>query len=115
MLSASKSASQAASGDWIGLLLSSSVYHHVRERAGRTAISDEYMQGLLKLLEKHHWQVMEAVMCSELLIPKLRIRGFLAGAQKLLNVDGYPILSVERDSQTIRLNVADLKKQFEIQ
>ncbi|WP_447763841.1 BREX-2 system phosphatase PglZ [Pseudomonas reinekei] len=115
VLSANKSTSQAANGDWIGLLLSSSVYCHVRERAGRTAISDEHMQGLLKLLEKHHWQVMEAVMCSELLIPKLRIRGFLAGAQKLLNVDGYPILSVERDSQTIRLNVADLKKQFEIQ
>lgn len=112
---ASKSVSQAASSDWVEGLLCSPVYRQVRDRAGRTAISDEHMQGLLKLLEKHRWQVMEAVMCSELLIPKLRIRGFLAGAQKLLNVDGYPILSVERDSQTIRLNMADLKKQFEIQ
>ncbi|MNY44361.1 hypothetical protein D3C86_1793860 [compost metagenome] len=91
------------------------MYRQVRERAGRTAISDEHLQEVLKLLEKHRWQVMEAVMCSELMIPKLRIRGFLAGVQKLLNVDGYPILSVERESQTIRLNVTDLKKQFEIQ
>lgn len=113
--STKKSVSQAASSDWISLLLSSPVYRQVRERAGRTAISDEHLQEVLKLLEKHRWQVMEAVMCSELMIPKLRIRGFLAGVQKLLNVDGYPILSVERESQTIRLNVTDLKKQFEIQ
>lgn len=113
--SVSKANPQPAESDWIGLLFGSPVYRQVQERAGRTAISDEHMQNLLKLLEKHRWQVMEAVMCSELLIPKLRIRGFLAGAQKLLNVDGYPILAVERDSQTIRLNVADLKKQFEIQ
>ena len=113
--STQKSVSQAASSDWISLLLSSPVYRQVRERAGRTAISDEHLQEVLKLLEKHRWQVMEAVMCSELMIPKLRIRGFLAGVQKLLNVDGYPILSVERESQTIRLNVTDLKKQFEIQ
>ncbi|MDH4555698.1 BREX-2 system phosphatase PglZ [Pseudomonas sp. BN417] len=112
---ASKSVSQNATSDWIGALLCSPVYRQVRDRAGRTAISDEQMQGLLRLMEEQRWQVMEAALCSELLIPKLRIRGFLAGAQKLLNVDGYPILSVERDSQTIRLNVADLKTQFEIQ
>jgi len=111
----SKSAPVVATSDWVAELLSSPVYGQVRDRAGRTAISDEQMQTLLRLMEKHRWQVMEAVLCSELLIPKLRIRGFLAGAQKLLNVDGYPILSVERDSQTVRLNVADLKKQFEIQ
>lgn len=111
----SKNVPLVASSDWVGELISSPVYRQVLDRAGRTAISDEQMQGLLRLMEKHRWQVMEAVLCSELLIPKLRIRGFLAGVQKLLNVDGYPILSVERDSQTIRLNVADLKKQFEIQ
>ncbi|WP_121335253.1 BREX-2 system phosphatase PglZ [Pseudomonas aeruginosa] len=111
----SKSAPVVATSDWVAELLSSPVYGQVRDRAGRTAISDEQMQTLLRLMEKHRWQVMEAVLCSELLIPKLRIRGFLAGAQKLLNVDGYPILSVERDSQTVRLNIADLKKQFEIQ
>lgn len=110
-----KSVPLVASNDWVGDLLNSPVYGQVRDRAGRTAISDEQMRGLLTLMEKHRWQVMEAVLCSELLIPKLRIRGFLAGAQKLLNVDGYPILSVERESQTVRLNVADMKKQFEIQ
>ena len=115
LTTASNKVSLATTSDWIGALLCSPVYRQVRDRAGRTAISDEQMQGLLRLMEKHRWQVMEAVLCSELQIPKLRIRGFLAGAQKLLNVDGYPILSVERDSQTVRLNVADLKKQFEIQ
>lgn len=108
-------AAAPADAGWIGRLLQSRVYQQVRERAGRTAISDEQLQSLLRLLEQHRWQVMEAVVCSELLIPKLRLRGFLAGAQKLLNVDGYPILALEREAQTIRLNLADLKKQFEIE
>lgn len=101
--------------DWIDQLLDSPVYQLVRDRAGRTAISPEALRDFIGLLERHQWQVMEAIVCRELVIPKIRIRGFLAGVQKLLNVDGYPILSVDRESQTIRLNVVDLKKQFEIE
>jgi len=35
-------------------------------------------------------------------------------AQKLLNVDGYRVLWQERESQTVKLNIDDLKTQFEL-
>ncbi|MBN8431456.1 BREX-2 system phosphatase PglZ [Microbulbifer salipaludis] len=106
---------EQSSGDWISDLFASDVYLKLRDRAGRTAVSDKDLSALLRLLQKHQWQVMEATLCRELLIPKLRLRGFLSNAQRLLNVDGYSILSADRESQTIRLSVSDLKKQFEIE
>lgn len=109
-----QTAENTSAAEWIDRLFHSPVYQQVKTRAGRSAIKDEQLRSLIELLHKNHGQAMDAVVVRELMIPKIRLRGFLAGAQKLLNVDGYPILSVERDSQTIKINVADLKKQFEI-
>ena len=106
---------EQSNGDWISDLFASDVYIKLRDRAGRTAVTDKDLSALLRLLQKHQWQVMEATLCRELVIPKLRMRGFLSNAQRLLNVDGYSILSADRESQTIRLNVSDLKKQFELE
>jgi len=107
-------ASTPLEADWIDLFLESSVYQQARQRAGRTAISDDDLLKFIRLLQAQQWQIMEATLCRELQIPKLRVRGFLSNIQKLLNVDGYPILSVDRESQTIRLNVSDFRKQFEV-
>jgi len=59
-------------------------------------------------------QVMKAVVVRELKKPELRIGGFLSSARRVLNVDGYPILKVERESQTIMLDFRALKTQFEL-
>jgi hypothetical protein len=47
-------------------------------------------------------------------LPEIRLNGLLAGVQKLLNVDGYPLLAIDRVSKTIRLDLASLKTQFEL-
>jgi hypothetical protein len=47
-------------------------------------------------------------------MPLLRMNGFLAGAQKLLNVDGYAVLSVDRATKTVKLNKESLFVQFEL-
>lgn len=105
---------QVGQPEWIARLFASPVYRQMLSRSGRTTIAEAELEILLRLLEQHGGQLMEAVLMRELQKPPMRIRGFLAGAQKLLNVEGYPILSVERESQTIRLNIADLKTQFEL-
>lgn len=99
---------------WVDVLFSSSIYQQVKSRAGRTAVKEEQLRALIQLLDQHQGQAMEAVVLRHLAIPKLRLRGFLAGAQKLLNIDGYPILSVDRESQTIKLSISELKNQFEL-
>ncbi len=100
--------------EWLDSFFSCEVYLQVRRRAGRAAIKEEQLRKLLELMEQHNWQLMEATIMRHLSLPKIRLRGFMAGAQKLLNVDGYPILAVDREAETIKLNFSDLKKQFEL-
>ena len=38
----------------------------------------------------------------------------IAAMQRLLNVDGYPVLSVDRPSDTVELNLELTRKQFEL-
>ncbi len=99
---------------WIDQLFTSDIYQQIKGRAGRTPVKEEQLRALIELLNQHQGQAMEATVLHHLSIPKIRLRGLLAGAQKLLNVDGYPVLSVERDSQTVKLNIGDLKRQFEL-
>ncbi len=47
-------------------------------------------------------------------VPAIRINGFLAGVQKLLNVDGYAVLSIDRTTKTVKLNIELLKTQFQL-
>nr|MDT0250548.1 BREX-2 system phosphatase PglZ [Endozoicomonas sp.] len=106
--------SVGSDSDWKSLLFESPVYVQARSRSGRTSIKDEQLLKLLQLLEVNGSQLMMGALVQSLGIPKLRMRGFLAGAQKLLNVDGYPVLSIDRTSDTVKLNIESLKTQFEL-
>lgn len=108
-----ESASEGQGVQWIEHLSASPVYRQNRERT-RVPVKDEDVLQFLNLLSRYQWQVMENQVVRDLNIPKIRLRGFLANIQRLLNVDGYPIVSVEREAQTVRLNVSDLRKQFEL-
>ena len=100
--------------DWIEHLFDSPVYKDAQIRLGRMAISSAELKEFLRLLNANGGQIMQAVVVRELKKPELRMRGFLSAAQRILNVDGYPILKVERDSQTIMLDFRALKTQFEL-
>jgi hypothetical protein len=112
---ASPETSSSRPGDeaWINGLLASPVYVQMRARLGRT-ISEEQLTQLLTLLQARGGQQMTAALVQALGIPAIRMNGFLAGAQKLLNVDGYPVLSVDRTTKTVSLNMESLKTQFEL-
>ena len=44
--------------------------------------------------------------------PPVRMSGYLAHIARLLNVDGYPVLRIKDDHQTVELNVSLLEEQF---
>ena len=100
--------------DWINELLSSSVYQQQKIRGSRVRLRDEQLQTLLHDLTKSGGQLPPKVIAESLNLPQIRLAGFLAGAQKLLNVDGYPVLTVDRDSRLVKLNGDLLKKQFDL-
>jgi hypothetical protein len=104
----------AKHADWIGQLLESPVYAQMKARAGRSAVADDALQSLLRALEAKGGQQMLSSLAQSIGMPAIRMNGFLAGAQKLLNVDGYAVLTVDRSSKTVKLNMESLRAQFEL-
>jgi hypothetical protein len=110
----------AASGDavlqtdWIDRLLGSVVFLTQRRLAGRVAPNDRVVQTFLKVLEAHHDHMTRHGLAQALGQPDFRMRGLLAGLQRLLNVDGYQVVAVDETSGTIELNRQLLNKQFQL-
>lgn len=100
--------------DWIEKLLSSEAYAAQRSMAGRMAPADETVRTCLTLAERNHGRVSRAALSGALGLPEVRLRGFLAGLQRLLNLDGYPVVSVDEASDTIEVNRDLLRRQFQI-
>lgn len=98
---------------WISRLFDSPVYRQTIARAGRVPFSDEQLSQFLRLFQQQG-TMMENRLSEALNIPRIRLRGFLSAIQKLLNVDGYPVLKVQRDSNTVVLDKDMLIKQFEL-
>ena len=104
----------SADEEWIACLFTSPVYVQMKSRVGRVIIGEDQLETLLKLLVERGGQQMIGALVQALEIPAIRINGFLAGVQKLLNVDGYPVLSIDRATKTVKLNIESLKTQFEL-
>lgn len=102
------------STDWVYGLFLSPVYAQMKSRAGRVVVSDEQVHTLLQFLSARGGQQMIGAVVQAMGIPAIRANGFLAGVQKLLNVDGYPVLSIDRTAKTVKLNIESLKRQFEL-
>ena len=116
MFAPSKSAqmNEWVSCDWTSQLLASPVYQQAKRRAGQTVINDELLARMLKFLAANDCQLVIPLLVQKLGIPEPRMRGFLVGAQKLLNVDGYSILAIDRVSETVKLNFERVKTEFEL-
>jgi hypothetical protein len=100
--------------NWIGHLLGSAVLQTQRRLAGRVAPNDRVVEACLNALEAHHGHMTRHGLSQALGQPDFRMRGLLAGLQRLLNVDGYQVVAVDETSGTIELNRQLLNKQFQL-
>ena len=100
--------------DWVEKLLSSEAYAAQRSMAGRTAPADTAVRTCLGLADQNHGRITRASLSSALGLPEVRLRGFLAGLQRLLNLDGYPVVTVDEASDTMEVNRGLLRRQFQI-
>jgi len=101
--------------DWIEHLLRSSVFAAQRRMAGRRAPDDQCVRALLATLDVHHDRLAHRLLEQVLGEPAFRLRGILAGVQRLLNVDGYQVLAVDDISGTVALNRQLLNIQFQLE
>lgn len=56
-----------------------------------------------------------AAFCKATNLPAGRLDGLMSRMQRLLNVDGYEVLVFSRAENRIELNVAKLKRQFDLE
>ncbi len=91
----------------------SAAYKTVRRISARVAISDEQIADLLAvLLEAPGGRVTPAQAATALAVAPAGLRGAILHAQRLLNVEGYPVLRVDADGATVILDELLLREQF---
>lgn len=96
-----------------GTVLKSKPYTAQKKLAGRAAPSDDAMSALLSGLLAHPGhRLSPALAASALAVPVSRLRGAIPQAQRLLNVEGYAVLRLDADGQTLVLDEALLREQF---
>jgi hypothetical protein len=101
--------------DWIKQLLSSQAYKAQKAMIRRHAPDDAVVQSSLEVLDASGGIMTPAGFAKAADLPPARLDGLIARMQRLLNVDGYEILTLNRNENKVELNVARLKKQFDLE
>jgi hypothetical protein len=97
-------------GDWVDELLASEVFAEQMETfAGR--LKKDQAEQYLRVLADRNMVLLKTAFAQRLDVSVMRVDGMIASLQRVLNVEGYPVLSVD-SSQTIRLNLQLLRDQF---
>ncbi len=114
-LFAATAAKPAPGGPWIPALLGSEVFKAQVNMSGRVAPTKEVIQRVLEALDERGGVLLTAALAGKTGVPEFRLPGLLAGLRRVLNVEGYAVLSVDEISGTVRLNIALLKAQFDLE
>lgn len=100
---------------WIGALLESPTYQQQRRVCGRSVPSSDNVRSFLLCLHDRGGSTTLTALARHLNYPKLRLPGLLALLQRLLNVDGYPVLVKDDGADKIELNIPMLRRQFGVE
>lgn len=99
---------------WIAALFASEVYASQRAAAGRQALDNDRARALLSALDRRGATALLDALAVDADVPVLRIRGAITSLRRVLNVDGYDVVSLG-DDDTVTLNKALLAVQFGVE
>jgi hypothetical protein len=100
--------------DWIKRLLASQAYKDQKEMIRRHAPEDLLVKCSLEALDANGGIMTPAAFAKAADLPPARLDPLIAQMKRLLNVDGYEILTLNRNENKVELNVAKLKRQFDL-
>jgi hypothetical protein len=103
---------QPVGRDLVGEVVSSAVYRLRRDP--RAPLSDERAGALLRTLIDGGDRATMDTLAARAGIPAGRIHGAVTALRKLLQVEGYPVLSIDPDNVTVKLDRALLIEQFHL-
>jgi hypothetical protein len=101
-------------GTWIDQLLNSPVFVNQLKQAGRAAPAVDRIRGVLLVLDERGGTVLRQALAQKIGESELRMPGLIAALRRILNVDGYSVLSVDDASGSVVLNKQLLEVQFEL-
>ena len=96
---------------WITQLLESPLLHQQRAMAGRASLDDEELASLVGLLVGAGGTLPRAALAAHLGLSTVRLRGKLDALRRLLNLEGYEVVSLRNDD-TVVINTELLMAQF---
>jgi hypothetical protein len=99
---------------WIDRLLHSPMLQARLQQAGRVALPPEKLRGFLRALDERGGTMLRGALAQKLGEPGLRMPGIIAAMRRVLNVEGYAVLSVDDVSGSVVLNRQLLEMQFEL-
>ncbi|GAA4837431.1 hypothetical protein [Garicola koreensis] len=97
----------------VAQVLDSAMFTEQRRRARRASLSDQQIGSLLRrLMSAPGHRIYQSDAAEALEVPVFQLSGALPVAQRLLNVDQYPVLYRDPDSIEIVLDLDLLQEQF---
>ena len=82
---------------------------------GRGIPRNDLIELFLSELAGRGGKLLTTALARNLDVPTFRLSGLLASLQRLFNIEGYAIVALDSDSETVELNVDLLKKQFDLE
>jgi hypothetical protein len=95
-------------------VIRSGTYAAQKRLAGRVSTTDMHIRSLLVALLEGSNRLTPTLAATAMEAPLSALRGAVAHAQRLLNVEGYAVLRRDADGETLILDEALLREQFEV-
>jgi hypothetical protein len=100
--------------DLAGELIASAAYGARRGLAGRHPVEDHDTRTIIATLVASNGRAHRDTLATALGIPVHTFNGLLSTLRRMLNVEGYSVISVDADQVTVVLDIALLREQFEL-
>ncbi len=105
---------QPTRATWIVALLASETLGDQKRLGGRAIPSDDVFSRLLEIIDDRGGKITSTALAKSIGYSPLRLRGLLAVAQRVLNIDGYAVLTRDESSDTVSLDLPLLLRQFDL-
>jgi hypothetical protein len=99
--------------DWISGLMASDLFRQQMDLPGNR-IQPERMAAVLRALDAAGNRLLRAAFASRLSLPLVRVNTTVAAMQRVLNYDGYGILTIDEAADMVVLDRSLLERQFNL-
>ena len=87
---------------WIDGLLDTDLFAAQRKQAARTSLPEERIRAILSALDARGGKLTGVALAERLGVPLFRLGGIVSALRRILNVEGYDVLSVDDSSRDHR-------------